>query len=69
MLFRSNWAEHMVQATSSEHKALQAHVVDLLHTHVLFWIEVMNLLQMSSQCARMLLKVHDCILKVRELYL
>ena len=64
-----NWAEHMVQATSSEHKALQAHVVDLLHTHVLFWIEVMNLLQMSSQCARMLLKVHDCILKVRELYL
>jgi hypothetical protein len=63
------WAEHMVKATPSEHKALQAHIVDFLHTHVLFWIEAMNLLQMSSQCARMLLKVRDCILKVRKLYL
>jgi AAA ATPase domain len=63
------WAEHMVQAMLSEHKALQAQIVDFLHTHVLFWIEAMNLLQMSSQCARMLLEVRDCIQKVRKLYL
>ena len=63
------WAEHMVKATPSEHKALQAHIVDFLHNHVLFWIEAMNLLQMSSQCARMLLEVRDCIRKVRKLYL
>ena len=63
------WAEHMVQATPSEHKALQAHIVVFLHTRVLFWIEAMNLLQMSSQCARMLLEVRDCIRKVRKLYL
>jgi hypothetical protein len=61
------WADHMVQATPSEHKALQAHIVDFLHTHILFWIEAMNLLQLSSQCASMLLKVRDCILKVRKL--
>ena len=63
------WAKHMVQATPSEHKALQAHVVDFLCTLVLFWIEAMNLLQMSSQCARILLEVRDCIRKVRNLYL
>ena len=63
------WAEHMVQATYSEHKALQAHIVEFLHTRVLFWIEAMNLLQVSSQCARMLLEVRDCIQKVRKLYL
>jgi NACHT domain len=61
------WAEHMFQAMPSEQKALQEHVVDLLHTYVLFWIEAMNLLQMTSQCARKLLKVHDCIQKVRKL--
>ena len=60
------WAEHMAHAAPSEHKALQAHIVDFLHTHVLFWIEAMNLLQMSSQCARMLLEVRDCIRKVRK---
>ena len=63
------WAGHMIQATSSEHKALQAHIVEFLHTRVLFWIEAMNLLQMSSQCASMLLDVHHCIQKVRKLYL
>ena len=63
------WAEHMVQAIPSEQKALQVHVAKFLHTHVLFWMEAMNLLQMSSQCACMLLKVCDCILKVRRLYL
>ena len=42
-------------------------IVDFLHTHVLFWFEAMNLLRMSSQCAHILLKVHDCILKVRIL--
>ena len=63
------WAEHMVEATPSEHEALQGHVKEFLDTHVLFWIEAMNLLQVSSQCAHMLLKVHDCILKVRELYI
>jgi hypothetical protein len=62
------WAGHMVQATSTGSEILQAHVEDFLNTHVLFWIEAMNLLQMSSQCAHMLLKVHDCILKVRNLY-
>ena len=62
------WAEHMVHAMPSEHKALQAHIVNFLHTHVLFWIEAMNLLQMSSQCARMLQEVRDFILKVRKLY-
>ena len=64
-----HWAKHMVQATPSEHMALQAHMVDFLHTHVLFWIEAMNLLQESSHCARMLLEVRDCIQKVRKLYL
>ena len=59
------WAEHMVQATPSEHRALHSLIVDFLHTCVLFWIEAMNLLQMSPQCARMLLKVRGCILKVR----
>ena len=68
------WAEHMVQAmwpmpNHNDHKALQEHIVDFLNTHVLFWIEAMNLLQMSSQCARMLLEVRDCIRKVRRLYL
>jgi AAA ATPase domain len=62
------WAEHMVHATPIEHKALQAHIVNFLHTRVLFWIEAMNLVQMSSLCARMLLKVRDCILKVRKQY-
>ena len=56
----------MVQATPSEHKALQVDVMDFLHTHILFWIEAMNLLQISSQCARMLLEVRDCIQKVRN---
>ena len=47
---------------------LQALIKDFLCTHVLFWIEAMNLLQVSSQCARMLLKVRECIQKVRKLY-
>ena len=64
-----HWAGHLVQATPSEHKALHVRIVDFLHTHVLFWIEAMNLLRMSSQCAHILLKVHDCILKVRKIYL
>ena len=63
------WARHMVQAMPSEHMALQAHIVDFLNTLVLFWIEAMNLLQMSSQCARILLEVRDHIQKVRKLYL
>ena len=63
------WAEHMIQAAPSDHKALQAHVVEFLHNQVLFWIEAMNLLQMSSQCARILLEVRDCVQKVRKLYL
>jgi hypothetical protein len=61
------WADHMVQATPSQ--VLQAHLEDFLQTHVLFWIEAMNLLQLSSQCACMLLDVYDCIRKVRSLYL
>jgi len=60
------WAEHMVQATPSQHKALQVHIVNFLHTHVLFWIEAMNLLQVSFQCTRMLQEVRNCILKVRQ---
>ena len=63
------WARHMVQAMPSEHMALQAHIVDFLNTLVLFWIEAMNLLQMSSQCAHILLEVRDHIQKVRKLYL
>ena len=63
------WAGHMVQATYSEHKALQAHVVEFLHTQFLFWIKAMKLLQVSSQCASMLLELRDCIQKVRKLYL
>ena len=63
------WAEHMVKATPTEHKALWAYIVDFLHTHALFWIEAMNLLKMSFHCAHMLLKVRDCILKVRKLHL
>ena len=59
----------MIQATPSVHKDLQAHIADFLHTRVLFWIEAMNLLQMSSQCARMLLEVRDYIQKVRKLNL
>ena len=62
------WAKHMVQATPSEHKALQAQIVDFLHTHVLFWIEAMNLMKASSHCVRMLLEVRECIQKVRKLY-
>ena len=60
------WAEHMVQATPSEQKVLETYIVNFLHTHFLFWIETMNLLQVSSQCASMLLKVRDCIGKVRK---
>jgi hypothetical protein len=63
------WAKHMLQSTSSENKALQALVVDFLHTHVLFWIEAMNLLQVSSQCAHTLQEVCNYIVKVRKLYL
>ena len=59
----------MVQATPSVHNDLQAHIVIFLHTRVLFWIEAMNLLQMSSQCARMLLEVRDYIRKVRKNYI
>ena len=61
-----HWARHMLQATSREYKALQAHIVEFLHTQFLFWIEAMNLLQVSSQCASMLLEVRDCIRKVRK---
>ena len=63
------WAKHVVQATPSELKALQAHIVDFLHTHVLFWIEAMNLLQLSSKCAHMIQEVRSYILKVRKLYI
>jgi len=63
------WAKHMLQATSSDHKALQAHVVDFLHSRVLFWIEAMNLLQVSFQCSHMLQEVCNYIVKVRKLYL
>jgi hypothetical protein len=63
------WAQHMVKATPSEHKALQGHIVNFLHTCVLFWIEAMNLLKVTSQCARMLQGVHKWILKVRKIYL
>ena len=63
------WAKHMLQATPNEHKALQTCVVDFLQTCVLFWIEAMNLLQVSSQCAHMLQEVRNYILKVRKLYL
>jgi len=62
------WAEHMTQAAPSQHKALQTHIVKFLHTCVLFWIEAMNLLQVSSQCTRLLQKVRNCILEVRKLY-
>ena len=60
------WAKHMVQATPNEYKALQLHILNFLCTRVLFWIEAMNLLQLSSQCAHMLLEVRDCIQKVRK---
>ena len=63
------WDKHMVKAAPSEHKALQAHIVNFLHNHVLFWIEAMNLLQMTSQCSHMLQRVHEWILKVRKMYL
>ena len=63
------WTEHVVQATYSEHKALQAHIVEFLSTQFLFWIEAMNLLQVSPQCARMLLEVREFIQKVSKLYL
>ena len=63
------WGRHMVQATPTEHKALQAHIMDFLQTQVLFWIEAMNLLQISSQCSRILLEVRECIQKVRKIYL
>jgi hypothetical protein len=63
------WVKHMLQTASSEHRALQAHVVNFLHTCILFWIEAMNLLQLSSQCACMLQDVRNYILKVRTPYL
>ena len=63
-----HWAKHMIKAAPSQHKALQTHIVKFLHTHVLFWIEAMNLLQVSSQCTGMLQEVRNYVLKVRKLY-
>jgi len=63
------WAQHMIQAISSEYMDLQAKIADFLQVHVLFWIEAMNLLHLSSHCTAMLQQVQTCILKARKLYL
>ncbi|KIM38564.1 hypothetical protein M413DRAFT_420330, partial [Hebeloma cylindrosporum] len=57
------WGQHLVQAALNEQKHLHALVVDFLPSHVLFWIEAMNLLKLSVQCAHILQQVRKCILK------
>ncbi|KNZ77573.1 hypothetical protein J132_05107 [Termitomyces sp. J132] len=56
-----HWAQHIIKAAPEEHKNILFKIEKFLGIHVLFWIEAMNLLQLSKQCHLMLQQVVDCI--------
>ncbi|KNZ82248.1 hypothetical protein J132_04209, partial [Termitomyces sp. J132] len=49
-----HWAQHIMKAIPREHRNIMHKLESFLEIHVLFWIEVMNLLQLSKQCHIML---------------
>ncbi|KAH0584811.1 hypothetical protein H2248_008090 [Termitomyces sp. 'cryptogamus'] len=61
-----HWAQHVMKAIPKEHKNILYKIEKFLEIHVLFWMEAMNLLQLSKQCHIMLQQVIECIIKARE---
>ncbi|KAG5349703.1 hypothetical protein C0989_002317 [Termitomyces sp. Mn162] len=61
-----HWAQHIMKAIPKEHKNILDKIEKFLEIHVLFWMEAMNLLQLSKQCHIMLQQVIECITKARE---
>ncbi|KAG6863334.1 hypothetical protein C0991_005699 [Blastosporella zonata] len=61
----NHWAQHMMKATPKNHKGICKQIAEFLNIGVLFWIETMNLLQVSSQCTGILQKARHCMTKVR----
>ncbi|KAH0581577.1 hypothetical protein H2248_011283 [Termitomyces sp. 'cryptogamus'] len=62
-----HWAQHIRKASPKEHNNILNKVEKFIESHVLFWIEAMNLLQLSQQCHIMLQQVAECITKARQL--
>ena len=61
------WAQHLAQAKQDELNVLFTHIGQFLTMHVLFWIEVMNLLESSALCSLMLQQARKRVLEVRIL--
>ena len=58
------WVQHLHRADSSGQEAQQSRLRDFLRVWVLFWIESMNLLGSKAQCALMLQRAHEWVVKV-----
>ncbi|KAG6863370.1 hypothetical protein C0991_006415, partial [Blastosporella zonata] len=58
-----HWAQHMMEAAPKNHKEICKWISEFLNIHVLFWIETMNLLQVSNQCTEILQKTRHYITK------
>ena len=63
------WAHHLAltDEAKADHKDLVDYITDFLRIRIIFWIEAMNLLGCSGQCATMLQSARGWILKVRIL--
>ena len=62
------WAQHLVQAAEDKLNVLFGCIAQFLNKHVLFWIEVMNLLKSSGICPLMLQQARKRVLKVKALF-
>ena len=58
------WAQHLTRGTSDDHEG-RVRIHEFLRVRVLFWIEMMNLLGRSAQCAAILQRAHEWVSKVR----
>jgi len=62
-----HWAQHFAQTLSDSDGRRE--IGDFLQLKVLFWIEVVNLLDSRARCVPMLQQARKCILTVRNLYI
>jgi hypothetical protein len=64
-----HWTHHLPRPQSSDTGHLCRCISDFLEIRVLFWIEVMNLFELSNQCTPMLQRARQWVLKVRTVSL
>jgi WD40 repeat protein len=60
-----HWSQHLARVASNDRDFLP-YIQDFFPMHVLFWIEVMNILQSSLQCPSMLQQAREWVLSVRQ---